>query len=83
MDPMRFSPGDGNNFALFFQVANKYIDTYKVGMAYWPTVQTLNFAFVPLKNQVVCASFFSMLWSSFLAYEKHLEIKTKNPNEVK
>ncbi|XP_031619863.1 protein sym1 isoform X2 [Contarinia nasturtii] len=59
------------------EVRNKFIDTYKVGAIYWPTVQTINFTFVPLKNQVVCTSFFSMIWSAFLAYEKHLKTKLK------
>ncbi|XP_055322121.1 mpv17-like protein 2 [Sitodiplosis mosellana] len=57
------------------EVRGKFVDTYKVGAIYWPTVQTINFTFVPLHNQVVCTSFFSMIWSAFLAYEKHLKRK--------
>lgn len=59
------------------QVSHKFFDTYKVGAIYWPIVQTFNFSVVPIRNQVVCTSFFSMLWSSFLAYMKHLEVKAK------
>lgn len=57
------------------QVTNKFLDTYKVGVVYWPMVQTINFTFIPAKNQVVFTSFFSMLWTSFLAYMKHLELR--------
>lgn len=57
------------------QLKSKFFDTYKVGAVYWPIAQTINFKFVPVKNQVICTSFFSMLWSVFLAYMKHLEIE--------
>lgn len=59
------------------QVAAKFFDTYKVGVIYWPIVQTFNFTFIPVRNQVVCTSFFSMMWSAFLAYMKHLELEKK------
>lgn len=65
------------------QVKDKFFDTYKVGAIYWPIVQTINFKFVPVKNQVVCTSFFSMMWSAFLAYMKHLEIERKNLEKEK
>lgn len=53
----------------------KFLDTYKVGVVYWPIVQTLNFAFVPARNQVIFVSFFSMVWSTFMAYIQHLEVE--------
>ncbi|KAJ6640151.1 Mpv17-like protein 2 [Pseudolycoriella hygida] len=59
----------------------KFFDTYKVGAIYWPIVQTINFKFVPVRNQVVCTSFFSMLWSAFLAYMKHIEIEEHKLHE--
>lgn len=43
---------------------------------FWPIVQTVNFTFIPAKNQVVFTSFFSMLWTSFLAYVKYLSLET-------
>lgn len=66
-----------------FQVSAKFFDTYKVGAVYWPIVQTINFQFVPVKNQVICTSFFSMLWSAFLAYMKHLEIEKNKLKDEK
>lgn len=67
---------------LLIQVKAKFFDTYRIGAVYWPVVQTINFKFVPAKNQVVCTSFFSMLWSAFLAYMKHLEIEKKKLEEA-
>lgn len=56
------------------EVYEKFFETYKVGFIFWPIVQTFNFTFIPQKNQVIVASFFSLLWTSFLAYMKHIEI---------
>lgn len=61
--------------SLFWQVKEKFFDTYKVGVIYWPIVQTVNFGFVPARNQVIFVSFFSMVWSTFMAYVQHLETK--------
>lgn len=59
----------------------KFFDTYKVGVIYWPIVQTVNFAFVPARNQVIFVSFFSMVWSTFMAYIQHLEIQRMHKEE--
>ncbi|KAH8318128.1 hypothetical protein KR074_010471 [Drosophila pseudoananassae] len=56
------------------EVADKFLEAYKVGVIYWPCVQTVNFAFVPARNQVVFTSFFSMCWTTFLAYIKFLQM---------
>lgn len=61
--------------SLSWQVKEKFFDTYKVGVIYWPIVQTVNFGFVPARNQVIFVSFFSMVWSTFMAYVQHLETK--------
>lgn len=61
--------------SLSWQVKEKFLDTYKVGVIYWPIVQTVNFGFVPARNQVIFVSFFSMVWSTFMAYVQHLETK--------
>lgn len=59
------------------EVRAKFFDTWKVGVVYWPLVQTFNFACIPMHNQVVFTSFFSMIWTSFLAYMKHLELQAE------
>ncbi|XP_055382940.1 uncharacterized protein LOC129613056 [Condylostylus longicornis] len=56
------------------EIRNKFFDTYKIGVIYWPIVQTFNFTFIPPKNQVVFTSTFSMFWTSFLAYIKSVNI---------
>lgn len=52
------------------EVVDKFWDTYKVGFFYWPMVQTVNFSLVQPKNQIVVAGFFSLIWTTFLAYVK-------------
>lgn len=52
------------------EAQHKFWETYKVGFFYWPCVQTFNFAMVPPKNQIVVAGFFSLIWTTFLAYVK-------------
>ncbi|XP_065354440.1 protein Mpv17 [Calliphora vicina] len=56
------------------EVSSKFLDAYRIGIIYWPCVQTINFAFVPVQNQVIFTSFFSMCWTTFLAYVKFLEL---------
>ena len=48
--------------------------TYQIGFIFWPCVQTINFAFVPMKNQVICVSFASLIWTTFLAYMKQRDV---------
>lgn len=65
-----------------FKVRGKFLETYRVGMVFWPIVQTVNFTFIPAKNQVIFTSFFSMLWSAFLAYMKHLQQETAHEDHM-
>uniref|UniRef100_A0A1A9W7W4 Mpv17-like protein n=1 Tax=Glossina brevipalpis TaxID=37001 RepID=A0A1A9W7W4_9MUSC len=60
------------------EVSAKFFDAYRIGFVYWPIVQTYNFAFVRPKNQVVVASFFSILWTAFLSYVKYVELQQKD-----
>lgn len=52
------------------EAQSKFWNTYKVGFFYWPCVQTVNFSMVPPRNQIVAAGFFSLIWTTFLAYVK-------------
>lgn len=54
----------------FLQVANKFLTVYSIGFVYWPIAQTINFAFVPARNQVIFVSVASLIWTTFLAYMK-------------
>ncbi|XP_055371416.1 mpv17-like protein [Condylostylus longicornis] len=55
------------------ELQTKFFSTWKVGAPVWFTLQTINFAYVPQKHRVVYISFFSLLWSTFLAYMKQRE----------
>lgn len=57
----------------WLELTDKFLPSYQVGFIYWPIVQTMNFTFVPQKNQVVVAGFFSLFWTTFLACVKHLD----------
>jgi hypothetical protein len=46
------------------------MNIYAVGFVYWPLAQTINFWLVKPKNQVIYASFASLIWTTFLAYIK-------------
>lgn len=57
------------------EVAEKFLPSYQIGFIYWPIVQTMNFAFVPKRNQVIVAGFFSVFWTTFLACVKALKVE--------
>lgn len=61
------------NIINFFQVERKFLDAYRVGVIYWPCVQTVNFTYIQPKNQVVFTSIFSFIWTTFLAWVKYVE----------
>jgi protein Mpv17 len=53
----------------------KFLPSYKVGVCFWPVLQTINFCFVPEKNRVPYVSVCSLVWCCFLAYMHQLEVK--------
>ncbi|XP_055587277.1 mpv17-like protein [Uranotaenia lowii] len=65
------------------EVSSKFWDTYKVGFCYWPVVQTLNFSLVPPRNQILAAGVFSLIWTTFLAFVKHLSPETSPIQQLK
>ncbi|XP_053670087.1 mpv17-like protein [Anopheles nili] len=52
------------------EVKNKFPQTYAVGLAVWPIVQTINFAFIHERNRVPFVAACSFLWTVFLASVK-------------
>lgn len=52
------------------QVSKKFVSVYTIGFVYWPIAQTINFAWVKPRNQVIYVSFASLIWTTFLAYMK-------------
>ncbi|XP_075986375.1 mpv17-like protein 2 [Anticarsia gemmatalis] len=57
------------------EVREKFWPTYKMGVLYWPTAQTLNFYFVSEKNRIVFVSAASFVWTVYLAHVKSKEQK--------
>lgn len=55
------------------EVRTKVPPTYRVAVMVWPVVATINFSVIPEKNRVPFISACSLLWTSFLAYMKHLD----------
>lgn len=63
-------------------MADKFWNTFCVGAVYWPTVQTFNFTFIPVRNQVVFTSLCSMFWSGFLAWMRQTDDPEDANNET-
>uniref|UniRef100_A0A1B6GFQ9 Mpv17-like protein n=1 Tax=Cuerna arida TaxID=1464854 RepID=A0A1B6GFQ9_9HEMI len=55
------------------EVEAKFLPTYKIGACVWPVLQTFNYTVIKERNRVVFVSFCSLMWTTFLAYMKHLE----------
>ncbi|XP_063834479.1 mpv17-like protein [Ostrinia nubilalis] len=60
------------------EVREKFWPTYKIGMVFWPTAQTLNFYFVSEKNRIVFVSAASFVWTVYLAHMKGKEQKNES-----
>lgn len=58
------------------EVRDKFWDTYKLGIVYWPSVQTLNFYLVPERNRMVVLSVASFLWTLYMSHVKGQRLKT-------
>uniref|UniRef100_A0AAY3ZY67 Uncharacterized protein n=1 Tax=Denticeps clupeoides TaxID=299321 RepID=A0AAY3ZY67_9TELE len=46
----------------------KFLNTYKTGLMYWPFVQLLNFALVPLFLRTAFTGCCAFLWATFLCF---------------
>ncbi|VVC87885.1 unnamed protein product [Leptidea sinapis] len=61
------------------EVREKFWPTYKIGVVFWPTAQTINFYFVSEKNRIVFVSCASFIWTIYLAHMKAKAINVKKP----
>lgn len=55
------------------EVREKFWPTYKIGVVFWPTAQTLNFYFISEKNRIIFVSAASFVWTIYLAHMKAKE----------
>jgi hypothetical protein len=49
-------------------IKRSLVETWCVGLQYWPVMHTINFRFVPLMYQPLYASFVSLYWNAVLSY---------------
>ncbi|XP_066247973.1 mpv17-like protein [Euwallacea similis] len=56
-------------------VENKFLPTWKVGVCFWPILQTLNFQYISEHNRVPFVSACSLVWCCFLAYMHQLSLQ--------
>ncbi|EAA02094.4 AGAP012622-PA [Anopheles gambiae str. PEST] len=60
------------------EVKLKFPTTYTVGLAFWPFIQTINFACIPERNRVLFVATCSFVWTVFLASIKNNCISNQN-----
>lgn len=65
------------------EVKEKFWPTYKIGVVFWPTAQTLNFYFVSEKNRIIFVSAASFVWTVYLAHVKAKEQENEIPMTIK
>ncbi|XP_072466372.1 mpv17-like protein [Notamacropus eugenii] len=54
----------------FLDLRQKFWNTYKTGLMFWPFVQLLNFSFVPIYLRTAYLGLCGFLWASFLCYSQ-------------
>ncbi|XP_013118421.2 mpv17-like protein isoform X3 [Stomoxys calcitrans] len=57
------------------EVEKKFFPTFKVGICIWPILQTINFSMVPERNRLVFTSICSLMWTTFLAFMKMMDMQ--------
>ncbi|KAF9798170.1 hypothetical protein SFRURICE_019680 [Spodoptera frugiperda] len=60
------------------EVKEKFWPTYKIGVFYWPLVQTLNFYFIAENNRIIFVSAASFIWTVYLSHMKSKSV-TERP----
>lgn len=58
------------------EVKKKLWPTFKLGVVFWPTVQTVNFYFVSPKNRIIFVSMASFVWTIFMCHMKAMQTKS-------
>ncbi|XP_066130884.1 mpv17-like protein isoform X1 [Saccopteryx bilineata] len=55
---------------IFLDLKQKFWNTYKSGLMYWPFVQLTNFILVPLQWRTAYSGLFALLWATFICYSQ-------------
>ncbi|XP_034256893.1 mpv17-like protein isoform X2 [Thrips palmi] len=64
------------------ETREKFLPTWQTAVCVWPFVQTVNFRFIPEKNQIPFVSLCSFLWTVFLAYMKQRSQEVDSKEEI-
>lgn len=55
---------------IFLDLKQKFWNTYKTGLMYWPFVQLTNFSLVPIQWRTAYTGLYGFLWATFLCYSQ-------------
>ncbi|KAM5199003.1 mpv17-like protein isoform 5-T5 [Hipposideros larvatus] len=55
---------------IFLDLKQKFWNTYKSGLMYWPFVQLTNFSLVPIQWRTAYTGLYGFLWATFLCYSQ-------------
>ncbi|XP_019565953.2 mpv17-like protein [Rhinolophus sinicus] len=55
---------------IFLDLKQKFWNTYKSGLMYWPFVQLTNFSLVPIHWRTAYTGLYGFLWATFLCYSQ-------------
>ncbi|XP_004441917.1 PREDICTED: mpv17-like protein [Ceratotherium simum simum] len=55
---------------IFLDLKQKFWNTYKTGLIYWPFVQLINFSLVPVHWRTAYTGLCGFLWATFLCFSK-------------
>lgn len=77
---------------IFLDLRQKFWNTYKSGLMYWPFVQLTNFSLVPVPWRTAYTGLCGFLWATFLCFSQQggdgtlksafASLRTKGTNEV-
>ncbi|VDP98551.1 unnamed protein product [Trichobilharzia regenti] len=63
---------------------HSFIPGYLSDLAFWPLLQTINFAFVPTAYRVLYVAFFTSIWNTYLCFfNARMSANTSQHNEDK
>ncbi|XP_021040600.1 mpv17-like protein isoform X2 [Mus caroli] len=55
---------------IFLDLKQKFFNTYKSGLMYWPFVQLTNFSLVPVHWRTAYTGLCGFLWATFLCFSQ-------------
>ncbi|XP_045473143.1 mpv17-like protein isoform X2 [Harmonia axyridis] len=64
------------------EIEQKFLPTYKIGLGYWPIIQTVNFTYISEKNRVPFISLCGMVWTVFLAFMLQTNLPKKDKKNL-